>query len=151
MTVPLPRPATVSDAPAMQACVAAAYEIYIPRLGKPPGPMLDDYVEIVREHQAFVVELDGAVAAVLVLMAREEGLLLDNIAVDPVYQGRGLGKLLMAFTEAEARRQGYGRVVLYTNEVMSENLELYRRLGYVETGRREERGYRRVYMGKMLI
>ena len=56
----------------------------------------------------------------------------------------------MAFSEDEARRQGYGVVVLYTNEVMVENLALYRHLGYVETERRENGGYQRIYMRKVL-
>ena len=41
-------------------------------------------------------------------------------------------------------------VTLYTNEAMVENLQLYPRLGYVETGRGVEEGYRRVYFEKRL-
>lgn len=149
-TIPPLRPATVADATAMHACVTAAYEGYIPRLGKPPGPMLDDYTQVVQEHQSFVVELAGRVVAVLVLIHQEEGLLLDNIAVDPAHQGSGLGKRLMAFAETEARRQGYPRIRLYTHERMHENLVIYQRLGYQEIARREERGYRRVYLEKLL-
>ena len=33
---------------------------------------------------------------------------------------------------------------------MSENIALYRRLGYVEVARRREAGYRRIYMEKPL-
>lgn len=137
--------------PGITACVTAAYQAYIPRMGKPPGPMLDDYQTVVREHQVFVMELEARIVGVLVLMIQADNrLLLDNIAVDPAYQGRGLGKTLMDFAEAEARRQGYESIELYTNEVMVENLALYQRLGYVETDRRTVRGYRRVYMEKVL-
>jgi hypothetical protein len=41
-------------------------------------------------------------------------------------------------------------VTLYTNEAMVENLRLYRRLGFVETDRRVEDGYRRVFFRKSL-
>lgn len=34
------RKAKPSDAAAMKRCVEAAYRHYIPRMGKPPGPML---------------------------------------------------------------------------------------------------------------
>src|SRR3546814_1807536 len=77
-------------------------------------------------------------------------LLLDNIAVDPAHHGRGLGKRLMDFTEAEARRQGYRFIELYTNEVMFENIARYRHLGYVENNRVRVAGYDRVYLRKAL-
>jgi hypothetical protein len=41
-------------------------------------------------------------------------------------------------------------VTLYTNEAMVENRRLYARLGYAETGRRVEDGYRRVFFRKRL-
>jgi hypothetical protein len=37
-----------------------------------------------------------------------------------------------------------------THEAMTENQAIYARLGYVETGRRSEDGYRRIYMEKPL-
>ena len=39
---------------------------------------------------------------------------------------------------------------LYTHESMTENIGLYEYLGYIETDRRTEKGYRRVYMRKNL-
>ncbi len=35
------RPAKESDVPAVEACVHAAYQHYIKRIGRKPGPMLD--------------------------------------------------------------------------------------------------------------
>jgi hypothetical protein len=57
----------------------------------------------------------------------------------------------MAFVEEEARRQGFGVIRLYTNELMTENIALYSRPGYVETHRGEEKGYSRIYMEKRLL
>ena len=37
------RAATPADAPAVAEIVDQAYRHYITRIGKPPGPMLDDY------------------------------------------------------------------------------------------------------------
>ena len=54
----------------------------------------------------------------------------------------------MAFAEREALRRGYGEVRLYTHVTMHENLTLYRRLGYEETGRGEQAGHDRVFMRK---
>ena len=143
------RSATEIDAPAIRRCVDAAYRHYVERIGKPPGPMLDDYAEVIRRHAVFVAEADD-IAAILVLIRTDEGILLDNVAVHPAHQRRGLGKQLISFAETEARSLGYEALDLYTHERMHENIELYRSLGYEETARREVSGYRRVYMRKRL-
>ena len=56
----------------------------------------------------------------------------------------------MYFAEQRARQSRLPRLALYTNEVMTENLALYTRLGYRETARRSEDGYQRVFMEKAL-
>ncbi|MFQ5784868.1 MAG: GNAT family N-acetyltransferase [Alphaproteobacteria bacterium] len=144
------RPAQASDAEAAAACVAAAYTIYLPRIGKPPGPMLDDYAEVIDRHPTFVLACAAEIAGVLVLVRNQSGLLLDNVAVHPDHQGQGFGQRLIAFAEAEARRLSYRALDLYTHELMIENVGLYRALGYEETGRRTVRGYPRIYMRKRL-
>ena len=57
---------------------------------------------------------------------------------------------LIDFAERRARELGLPAVTLYTNEAMVENLRLYPRLGFVETERRVEDGYRRVFFRKAL-
>jgi GNAT superfamily N-acetyltransferase len=74
--------------------------------------------------------------------------MLDNIAMDPARAGQGLGRVLLEFVEAEARRLGRPEVRLYTNVLMVRNIELYARRGYVETERRQEQGFARVFMAK---
>ena len=76
--------------------------------------------------------------------------LLDNVAVDPRYHGQGIGRALLGLAEAEARRQRFDSIYLYTHERMTENQGLYIRIGYVEYDRRTEQGYARVYMRKPL-
>jgi ribosomal protein S18 acetylase RimI-like enzyme len=77
-------------------------------------------------------------------------LLLDNIAVRPDQQGQGLGRRLIAFAEDEARRLAFAELRLYTHEKMVENIALYTRLGFAETGRGHQAGYDRVFMTKRL-
>ncbi len=60
------------------------------------------------------------------------------------------GLHLLLQSDFETRIQGFAHLDLYTHEAMTENIELYRKLGYVETERRMEKGYRRVYMRKTL-
>ena len=145
------RPARPEDVEAVRRVVRTAYEHYVTRLGKPPGPMLDDYGQRVADEQAWVLEDEGELAGVLILKDGDGGFLLDNLAVSPATQGRGHGRALIAFAEQEARRRGYAEMRLYTNALMTENLALYGRLGFHETGHVTEQGYERVYMAKALF
>ena len=127
-----------------------AYRHYIVRIGKPPGPMLDDYAARVSEGVVWVLEEEAAIAGIIVLLPTTNYLLLDNIAVAPTRQGLGLGRRLLAFAEAEAMRRGYHEIRLYTHQTMVENQRLYASIGYEETGRGSEAGYNRVFMRKQL-
>jgi GNAT superfamily N-acetyltransferase len=144
------RLAVATDAEPVRGVVDTAYGHYIGRIGKPPGPMLDDYATRIADRQVWVLEHDGRIAGILVLKQGPHGLLLDNIAVLPRWQGRGFGRALIGFAEAETRRRGFGEIHLYTHALMSENIALYRHIGFVETHRVSEKGYNRVYMTKRL-
>jgi N-acetylglutamate synthase-like GNAT family acetyltransferase len=145
------RRARAEDAAAVAELVNRAYVKYVPRMGRPPVPMVEDYPDVIRRHQVWVVEEDGALAAVLVLIPEDDMLLIDNIAVEPSYQGSGLGRRLMAFAESEALRQGFSSLRLYTNEKMTENIAFYSRLGYRETGREILRERYVVHMRKHIL
>ncbi|MEO8715512.1 MAG: GNAT family N-acetyltransferase, partial [Acetobacteraceae bacterium] len=140
-----------ADVPVMTRIVVAAYTKYVARIGKPPAPMLDDYAGHVRAHAAWVIEDHGAVVGLIVLLPMDDHLLLDNVAVDPPLHGRGIGRALVTFAEREARRRGYHETRLYTHEMMTENLAMYPALGWQETGRGEEAGYRRVFFRKPVL
>ena len=145
-----PRPATASDAIGISECVRTAYSHYVERIGTSPGPMLDDYERVVRDHRAYVIEDRGEIIGALVLMDKENGLLFDNIAVLPSRQGEGIGRRLIEHAESEARRLGHRHLDLYTHQRMTENIAMYTRYGYEEIDRRTERGFPRVYMRKIL-
>jgi ribosomal protein S18 acetylase RimI-like enzyme len=144
------RLAAPDDRQAVEGVVRAAYAPYVARIGREPGPMLDDYGALIRKGRVHVIEHDGRVQGILVLISEEDSMLLDNIAVSPDAQGRGLGRRLLAFAERSAVASGYSSIKLYTNEAMTKNIGLYSRIGYVETHRAEEKGFRRVYMAKRL-
>jgi GNAT superfamily N-acetyltransferase len=141
------RPADAADLPEIERIVSDAYTKYIERIGKPPGPMLDDYRTHVRAHAAWVLDEDG-VAGLIVLLPEDDYLLLDNVAVDPARHGWGFGRVLMEFAEREAKRRGYDELRLYTHQKMTENVAMYARLGWQETGRSQQDGYDRVFFRK---
>lgn len=148
------RPANINDAIAVSECVNSAYRHYVDLMGKLPGPMTEDYLEVIRIHEVHVVEsvpaIVGSLLAVLVLVVSPERFLLDNVAVQPKAQGLGIGRALIALAERRAMQSGYDRIQLYTHECMTKNLDMYPRLGYRESGRLLEKGYQRVYFEKLL-
>jgi len=144
------RQAVPGDVSSVRAVVEAAYARYVPRIGRLPAPMTADYEGLVAAGEVWVGDADGRVVGVLVVRASGEALELENVAVDPDEQGHGLGRMLVSFAEDRTRALGLQAIELYTNEAMVENLELYPRLGFVETGRRVEDGFRRVYFKKTL-
>jgi ribosomal protein S18 acetylase RimI-like enzyme len=83
-------------------------------------------------------------------MPLDGAMFIENVAVRPGHQGHGLGRRLLTFAEDRAKATGMREVRLYTNELMTENIAYYRRLGYEEVERRLDGGFRRVFMKKVL-
>jgi N-acetylglutamate synthase-like GNAT family acetyltransferase len=144
------RLARPEEAPRLATIVEAAYGPWVPIIGRRPFPMQDDYTARIAAGQAWVLEDAGTIAGLAVIEQEADHLMLDNIAIDPARQGRGDGRLLLDFVEDEARRRGMPEVRLYTNVLMERNIALYARRGYAETERRQEKGFARVFMTKIL-
>ncbi len=146
-----PRLAGMSDLATVVRCTRAAYEKFVARLGYEPKPMGTDYSGWIDEGRVWIVERDQAAIATLVLLPENERLLIYSVAVAPEHQGQGYGRGLMAFAETQARSFGTPRIVLYTNEKMTENIQFYEALGYLRYDRRPHprvAGSWVVYMGK---
>ena len=130
--------------------VRMAYSKYVERIGKEPAPMLEDYDALIRAGEVWVWDEGGEVLGLLVMRPANDHLFVDNVAVAPGHQARGLGRELLAFAEERGERERLPEVCLYTNEKMHENLAVYAKLGFEETGRGVDGGYRRVFMRKRL-
>jgi ribosomal protein S18 acetylase RimI-like enzyme len=144
------RQAEQEDQEGLVECVQAAYAKYIKRIGKKPAPMLADYRALIAQGVVYVLADEEGVRGVLVMMPQDRSMSVENVAVDPRFQGQGLGQTLMAFVEQQARKAQLGEIRLYTNEVMTENLRFYQQLGFEEEGRQVQDGYRRVFLRKRL-
>jgi ribosomal protein S18 acetylase RimI-like enzyme len=144
------RPALPDDAAAIAACVRAAYAGYVALIGREPAPMGADYAALIAAAAVWVADDAGEVVGVLVLHERGTALLIENVAVRPDRQGRGLGRALVRFAEERARHAGLAEVTLYTNARMTENLRFYPALGYTEAGRGVQDGFDRVFFKKTL-
>ncbi len=120
--MPALRPARPADAPAVTALVRAAYARWVPRLGREPAPMTEDDAALIAAGAVTLLEDAGALLGVLVLIPEPDALLIENVAIAPDAQGRGLGGLLLAEAERVGREIGRCRVRLYTNAAMTENI-----------------------------
>lgn len=115
----------------VEAVVRAAYTPWVAVVGGRPAPLDADYAELIAAGSVYVTDdVDG----VLVLTVEEDALVVDNVAVRPDRQGRGIGRQLLAFAEQRAVELGLPAVRLYAHERMTSNVELYERLGYTRTG-----------------
>lgn len=142
------RDATPVDQAQVGACVDAAYRHYINRMGKPPAPMLADYESLIATGRVRVASSAGKIAGVIAAWAESDHYYIDNVAVDPAHQGRGIGAALLDDAERAARTVGFRELRLYTNASMTGNLTYYPRLGFTETHRACDEGYDRVYFTK---
>ncbi|XVQ08017.1 GNAT family N-acetyltransferase [Spirillospora sp. CA-255316] len=144
------RLATAADVPAIAEVARAAYAVYVPRIGRKPPPMVADFAAAVAAGDTWVA-MDAGVVGYMVLRACADHLLLENVAVRPDAQGRGVGGLLLALAEQRAAELGFDEVRLYTSVAMTENIAYYKRKGYVETHRSEDEELRRVFFTKRLV
>lgn len=144
------RKATLDDVAFATACAEEAYAIYIERIGKRPAPMDQDFTAAVRNGELDIIEQDGVPLGYAVSRQSGSTLFIENIALSPATQGKGLARWLFSTLEQRALAKGCVSMELYTNAKMTENLALYPHLGFEETGRRVENGFHRVYFRKVL-
>jgi DNA-binding MarR family transcriptional regulator/GNAT superfamily N-acetyltransferase len=97
-----------------------------------------------RREAAWIAELDGEpVGCVLCVREDESTAKLRLLLVDPRARGRGIGSRLIEECLRFARRAGYRRIILWTNDVLQDARRLYERAGFrlVEAGRHHAFGH----------
>lgn len=130
------RQAKAEDSAGLKACMEAAYAGYLERMdGQRLPPMDVDYLSEIKNYPTWVVESGGAIIGGLIMVFEDDHASLANIAVDPSYQGQGIGGGLIDFAESIAKEKRYSTLQLATHILLTENISLYRHLGWVETAR----------------
>jgi ribosomal protein S18 acetylase RimI-like enzyme len=150
-----PRPATTADATRLNALARAAYAVYLPIIGREPMPMAADWATLLGEQEIWILDEPGGgptdfLLGSLALQVRADHVVIWSIAVAPERQRAGIGRALMRFAEQRARALGLGELRLFTNARMTRNIELYRGLGYAETGREDLADRSIVHMSKRI-
>ena len=151
---PFIRLAMTTDVPAIKLIARKSFERYVPLIGKPPAPMNANFSGHILKDTVFIAQSEkkqGSVLGYAIVLQRDGEWLLDNIAVSPEAQGRGVGSALIAACETFLQKRGVQRYHLYTNEAMEQNLTWYPEIGFVEMARRLEDGFSRIYFTKETV
>ena len=128
------RPARSDDVTQIEACLTAAYAKARAELQDLPD-VTGGIAQDIAENTVFVADKDGAVVGVIVLVAREEALLIANLGVDPKHGGQGIGGRLLSLAEDQARQLGCRDMQLRTHAGLTATLAMYLHLGWQESAR----------------
>lgn len=151
MTGPLSiRRAACGDADAVHALTRRAYAKWVGALGREPLPMTTDHRRAVRDDRVDMAFESGRLVALVHVVDRPGDLLVENLAVDPDCQGRGLGDALLAHAERVGADAGKPAVRLYTNALMTGNTAFYEARGYRREREEPFGNGVRVHLVKML-
>ena len=142
------RKASTDDLADVQSCARAAYSKYVERMNGEPAPMHANFAIQIAEGHVYVATSESSFVGYVVFYTEGDHLHLENVAVLPEQAGKGIGKRLIEHVESAAKQAGLKAVELYTNETMTENLGMYPKLGYVETARKLQDGFSRVFFRK---
>lgn len=98
-------------------------------------PAKDIFRKLAEQPELFGVMVDAADGALIgSVMAGYEGHRgwINYLAVDPAFQGRGLGRQLMGWAEARLRERGCPKINLQVREGNEAVLAFYAALGYAD-------------------
>jgi ribosomal-protein-alanine N-acetyltransferase len=86
--------------------------------------------------RCWVAELDGRIAAMLVAWFIVDEIHIATIVTHPDFRKQGIGEKLLSCVLQAAKDEGAVSSFLEVRENNAAALELYRKFGYVESGRR---------------
>jgi ribosomal protein S18 acetylase RimI-like enzyme len=139
------RAATATDAPAVAATIAAAFEQYRGTLEPESGAFRETAEGIAAElaHQsgAIVAERNGKMLGCVMVKLMEDDLYFGRLSVLPDARGQGIARRLVDAVEDEARRRELAGVRLGVRVVLTENQRFFTSLGYLEISREAHEGF----------
>ena len=101
----------------------------------PPSGVMEeteaDFAARLSDETCFIVEVDGKLVASVFCTADGDSLYIGRLAVHPDWRRRGLANTLVEAAKAEARRLGATRMTLGCRIVLTSNLALFSRHGFV--------------------
>lgn len=97
-------------------------------LADPSKKMVDEYIHKSNIYEAVIENL---VVGVMVLVENSNHETeIKNIAVDPSFQGKGIGKSLIELGIRESKKLGYSKISICTGNSSIYQLALYQKCGF---------------------
>ena len=138
------RNAGLEEAPAVLAVMLAAFAQYRGTL-VPESSAFKETPDTVRAKiargGAVVAERDGRILATTLYEPEDDSLYIGRLAVLPEARRAGLAAVLIDAVEAIARARSIPRLTLSVRLALADNIRLFTRLGFRETGREAHPGF----------
>ena len=141
------RPAQTADAIRIADLVNSAYRGDYARQGWTTEADLIDgtrtdaeaLVELIgRDDTTLLAYVEsGSILGCVELVVQRPNLYLGMLTVDPVLQGKGIGKILLEAAEDFGREKSCNAVNMTVISVRTELIDWYKRHGYIDTGKRK--------------
>ena len=123
------RRAQPADAPAIAACIDAAYAPILAQ-GLELPPVSEGVYDDIRDNTVWLAQGGDEVLGGLIVTCYDHVLHIANLFVNPAAQGRGLARDLMRLANKHAQMQQCTEMRLATHKDMPENVALYVHLGW---------------------
>ncbi len=125
------RSPTPLELPECETVLLAAFAPFALRLGRELSDDAFSGLQSEDPERYMLVAVDNTVIrGVAICTARKNTWTIDQVAVAPGNQGKGIGSALIQRIERDAISEGAGELELDTAEIMTDLLRLYGRLGF---------------------
>lgn len=125
------RNATAAEVQECENVLRAAFEDYVQKLGRKQSEDAYSWLPEAASQKRVLVAIDNSVIHGVAICAVSSGSWsIEQVAVNPRSQGRGIGSALIERIEQDATAAGVHILELDTAEIMTDLLRLYRRHGF---------------------
>jgi N-acetylglutamate synthase-like GNAT family acetyltransferase len=139
------RAARPDEAEALVALLQRAFGVYRGKLRPESGALLETPETIravMKTSTILIVERNGRILGCVSVQRKGECAYAGRLAVEPMEQGIGVGRALLAAAEALARQMGSDRLRVDVRLKLRDNRAFFRALGFVEGAERCHPGFR---------
>jgi N-acetylglutamate synthase-like GNAT family acetyltransferase len=138
------RAARPDEAEALVALLQRAFGVYRGKLRPESGALLETPETIravMKTSTILIVERNGRILGCVSVQRKGECAYAGRLAVEPMEQGIGVGRALLAAAEALARQMGSDRLRVDVRLKLRDNRAFFRALGFVEGAERCHPGF----------
>ena len=91
----------------------------------------------------FFAKYKGIIVGTVALINEKEAFELSKMAVSPEYQGQKIGQQLMDYCIQFSKKQGWDKIMLYSNRSLVPAINMYKKVGFKEVALEKDVFYER--------